>query len=101
MPNLLQLAVLAREFDDVVQFTQPPQLVQRAMFGLLSPLAWLLGYRGSYSEYLARGPSGSVSVEPMDVVGALERAVQLCPPNHVPHSSICSEQDRLSAARRA
>jgi quercetin dioxygenase-like cupin family protein len=71
MPNLLQLAVFAREFDDVIQFTHPPRVVQRLLFGLLAPLAWLLGYRGSYPEYLARGPSGSVPVEPMDVAAAL------------------------------
>src|SRR5262245_45089292 len=71
MPNLLQLAVFAREFDDVVRFTRPPRLVQRLLFGLLAPLARMLGYRGSYPEYLARGPSGSVPVEPMDVAAAL------------------------------
>ena len=71
MPNLLQLAVLAREFDDVIRFTRPPRVVQRLLFGLLAPLARLLGYRGSYPEYLARGPSDSVAVEPMDVAAAL------------------------------
>jgi hypothetical protein len=71
VPNLLQLAVIAREFDDVIRFTRPPRLVQRALFGLLAPLAWLLGYRGSYSEYLTRGPSASVTVEPMDIATAL------------------------------
>jgi quercetin dioxygenase-like cupin family protein len=71
MPNLLQLAVFAREFDDVIQFAHPPRVVQRLLFGLLAPLARLLGYRGSYPEYLARGPSDSVAVEPMDVAAAL------------------------------
>jgi hypothetical protein len=71
MPNLLQLAVFAREFDDVIQFTHPPRVVQRLLFGLLVPLARLLGYRGSYPEYLARAPSGFVPVEPMDVAAAL------------------------------
>jgi hypothetical protein len=37
MPNLLQLAVFAREFTDVMQFTRPPRIVQRILFGLLSP----------------------------------------------------------------
>ena len=46
-------------------------MVQRLLFGLLAPLARLVGYRGSYPEYLARGPSGSVPVEPMDVATAL------------------------------
>jgi hypothetical protein len=71
MPNLLQLAVFAREFDDVVQFTHPPRVVQRLLFGLLAPLARLLGYRGSYPEYLARAPSGFDAVEPLDVAAAL------------------------------
>jgi quercetin dioxygenase-like cupin family protein len=71
MPNLLQLALLAREFDDVVRFTRLPRIVQRVLFGLLAPLAWLLGYRGSYPSYVTRGPSGSVEVEPMDVAAAL------------------------------
>ncbi len=67
MPNLLQLAVFAREFDDVVQFTWPPPVVQRTLFALIAPLAKLLGYRGNYPEYLARGPSGYVPVEPLAV----------------------------------
>jgi quercetin dioxygenase-like cupin family protein len=54
MPNLLQLAVFAREFSDVVRFTWPPPVVQRILFGLIAPFAGLLGYRGSYREYLTR-----------------------------------------------
>jgi quercetin dioxygenase-like cupin family protein len=74
MPNLLQLAVFAREFDDVIQFTRPPRVVQRVLFGMLAPVARLLGYRGSYPEYLARGPTGFVEVEPLDVAEALADA---------------------------
>ena len=65
MPNLLQLAVFAREFADVMQLTRPPQIAQKMLFGLLTPLARLLGYRGSYPEYLTRGPSSTVVVEPL------------------------------------
>jgi hypothetical protein len=54
MPNFLQLVVFAREFSDVVRFTQPPRLVQRVLFGLVAPFARLLGYRGSYPKYLTR-----------------------------------------------
>ena len=78
MPNLLQLAVLAREFDDVIRFTRPPRVVQRLLFGLLAPLARLRGYRGSYPEYLARGPSGFLPVEPLD--GALGDVPTAPPP---------------------
>jgi oxalate decarboxylase len=60
--------------DDTIPeylFTRPPRMVQRLLFGLLAPLARLLGYRGSYPECLARAPSGFVAVEPLDVAAAL------------------------------
>lgn len=54
MPNILQLAMLAREFDDVIRFTTPPRFLQRAMFGILATIARELGYQGSYPEYSSR-----------------------------------------------
>jgi mannose-6-phosphate isomerase-like protein (cupin superfamily) len=57
MPNLLQLAVIANEFDDVIQFLSPPPLLQSALFPILAPIARMRGYRGSYSEYVFRSPS--------------------------------------------
>ncbi len=65
MPNPLQLAVFAGEFADVMQFTRPPRMVQKVLFGLLTLPARLFGYRGSYPEYLAREPSSTVVVEPL------------------------------------
>jgi quercetin dioxygenase-like cupin family protein len=65
VPNLLQLALFAREFDDAMRLSRPPRIVQEAIFGLLTPLARLLGYRGSYPEYLTRAPSSTVAVEPL------------------------------------
>ena len=65
MPHLLQLAAFAKEYRDVVRFTGPPRIVQALMFGVLAPLARLLGYRGSYPEYLSRGPMKIVRVEEM------------------------------------
>jgi hypothetical protein len=63
MPNLLQSALFAREFEDVLYFTKPPRAVQKVLFAILAPIARLLGYRGSYPEYLERGPSEVVEVE--------------------------------------
>jgi mannose-6-phosphate isomerase-like protein (cupin superfamily) len=51
MPNLLQLAMIGREFQDVSQFAKPPRAVQRVMFGLLGPIGRMRGYRGVYPEY--------------------------------------------------
>ena len=64
MPNLLQAAIFAREFSDVLYFTRPPLWVQRLLFGVLAGGARALGYRGSYPEYMERGPSEQVEVEP-------------------------------------
>lgn len=49
--------------EDVLYFTKPPRAVQKVLFGVLAPVARLLGYKGSYPEYLERGPSERVEVE--------------------------------------
>jgi quercetin dioxygenase-like cupin family protein len=66
MPNLLQAALFAREFEDVLCFTRPSRAMQRALFGFLAPVARLVGYRGSYPKYLERGPSETVEVKPWE-----------------------------------
>jgi mannose-6-phosphate isomerase-like protein (cupin superfamily) len=63
-PGLLQTSLFAREFEDVLRFTKPTRTVQKVLFGVLAPIARLLGYRGSYPEYLMRGPSERVEVDP-------------------------------------
>lgn len=57
MPNLLQMAMIGREFSDVVQFRSPPPMAQKVVFAALAPLAHAMGYRGTY-------PSLSRSVVP-------------------------------------
>jgi mannose-6-phosphate isomerase-like protein (cupin superfamily) len=48
MPGLLQLALTAQEFSDVVVFRKPPPRVQRLVFGALAPIARRRGYRATY-----------------------------------------------------
>jgi hypothetical protein len=50
MPHPLQLALTAREFDDVIVFRKPPLAVQRVLFGALAPIARRRGYRATYPE---------------------------------------------------
>jgi quercetin dioxygenase-like cupin family protein len=50
MPHLLQLALTAREFSDIVEFRSPPPTVQRALFGALAPIARWRGYRATYPQ---------------------------------------------------
>jgi quercetin dioxygenase-like cupin family protein len=52
MPHILQAAVIAQEFGDVVQFVRPPRFIQRALFGVLAPIGRALGYRPYYERYL-------------------------------------------------
>jgi quercetin dioxygenase-like cupin family protein len=51
LPNLLQLAVIGREYWEDNHVTSPPPLVQKAVFGVLAPIGRLLGYRAHYPEY--------------------------------------------------
>ena len=55
MPGPLQLALTAREFSDVIVFRKPPAAVQRAVFGVLAPIARWRGYRATYPQ-LSRTP---------------------------------------------
>lgn len=59
MPRPLQLVAIADEFSDVILFKRPPPPVQRALFGLLAPLARTRGYRGIYPRYADAGSMGS------------------------------------------
>jgi hypothetical protein len=50
MPYPLQLALCAREFNDVIVFRSPPLAVQRVIFGGLAPIARWRGYRATYPQ---------------------------------------------------
>src|SRR5215472_4521457 len=50
MPYLLQLALSAREFSDVIVFRSPPLAVQHVIFGGLAAVARLRGYRATYPQ---------------------------------------------------
>jgi mannose-6-phosphate isomerase-like protein (cupin superfamily) len=50
MPDLLQLALTAQEFSDVIVFRKPPPRLQRIVFGALAPIARRRGYRSTYAS---------------------------------------------------
>jgi quercetin dioxygenase-like cupin family protein len=52
MPGVLQVAVMMNHFDNVYRITRPPRVIQKIVFYSLMPLAWLLGYRAMYAEYI-------------------------------------------------
>jgi mannose-6-phosphate isomerase-like protein (cupin superfamily) len=48
-PSLLQVAVAADRWDSYL--AGPPIVVQRLLFAILRPIAWLRGYRASYARF--------------------------------------------------
>ena len=64
MPNPPQAALFAREFSGTCCTSPSPRAVQKVLFAVLAPTARLLGYKGSYPEYLKREPSEMLEVEP-------------------------------------
>lgn len=59
VPNILQLAVILREYGDEFRASSPPFVVQRILFALLAPIGRLLGYRAKYERYSGKtGTSG-------------------------------------------
>jgi quercetin dioxygenase-like cupin family protein len=68
-PGILQIALLAREFDDVIRYDKGPRVVQQVLFFLLTPIAKAKGLRGSYPEYLARPASEMLPLDKLDRSG--------------------------------
>jgi quercetin dioxygenase-like cupin family protein len=52
MPGILQIAVTANHFAHVFRLSKPPFAVQKIVFGLLGPIAYLFGYRAIYKRYI-------------------------------------------------
>ncbi|AYA36821.1 cupin domain-containing protein [Hymenobacter oligotrophus] len=49
VPGVLQSSLLAGEFEGEFRLAEPPRWVQNILFGLLRPIALLLGLRAVYS----------------------------------------------------
>lgn len=68
-PSILQTALMAREFDDVIRYDKGPRWMQQILFLLLTPISKLKGLRGSYPEYLARLASEVIPLNELDRTG--------------------------------
>ena len=69
MPSPLQLALLAREFEDVISFTSPPRAVQRPLFAVLGSLGRMRGLQGVYPKYLHPHGTTTPDAEAVRVAG--------------------------------
>jgi quercetin dioxygenase-like cupin family protein len=70
-PHLLQAAVIAQEFCDVIVFTSPPPFVQRIALPLLSRVGGLRGYQAIYPQYSR--PHGRREPDPEALAAFAER----------------------------
>ncbi len=77
LPNPLQLAVLVNEHWNEGYLTQPPLLVQMAMFGVLAPVGRLLRYKAHYPKYSGWEPSSDEEAGPPSTTKVMARAAAM------------------------
>ena len=51
VPNLLQIAVLFREYNREFRLLKPPYFIQRILFSILAPIGRVAGYKTRYAEF--------------------------------------------------
>lgn len=51
MPGILQVSLMANKYAREFRLSGPPFFLQKIVFILLSPLAYLAGYRADYKKY--------------------------------------------------
>jgi hypothetical protein len=52
MPDILQVALLVTKYRRVFRLSNPPYIVQRIVFFVLTPFAWMAGKKASYPKYI-------------------------------------------------
>lgn len=51
-PNMLQAALMMNTYSRVFRLAKPHYIVQKIVFAILAPIAFLSGYKATYKEYL-------------------------------------------------
>ncbi len=52
LPNILQVALMANKYANVFRLAKPAFTFQKMLFIILTPFAYLLGYKPTYKKYL-------------------------------------------------
>ena len=73
LPGLLQLAVTANTYRDVMVITSPPPWVQRPLFLMLASIGHTTGLKPAYPEYLTSDEVVEPSPEALALVGEDDR----------------------------
>lgn len=51
-PPMLQIALMASKFSNVLRLVKPPYAIQKIVFTMLTPFAYMVGYKPTYKQYL-------------------------------------------------
>lgn len=52
MPGILQVALMSNKYASVFRLAKPPYIMLKVLFIILTPFAYLFGYRPTYKKYL-------------------------------------------------
>lgn len=52
VPGIFQISLTANKFSPVFRLARPSFFIQKIIFFILSPIAWLLGLRAVYKKYI-------------------------------------------------
>jgi quercetin dioxygenase-like cupin family protein len=52
MPGILQIAFIDNKFSNVYRLARPSFFIQKILFAVLTPLAYLAGYKPYYKKYI-------------------------------------------------
>ena len=52
MPNILQVALMVNRYSKVFRLAKPSFAIQKIVFFILTPFAYLMGYKPSYKKYI-------------------------------------------------
>ncbi len=52
MPNILQVALMANKYTNEFRLVKPPFIIQKVLFFILTPFAYLFGYKPIYKKYI-------------------------------------------------
>lgn len=70
MPHPLQLALSAKDYSDTMIVAKPPPWVQKALFGVLAPIARARGLKPTYEEYLTSDVVAEPDPAALALIGA-------------------------------
>jgi len=52
-PKFLQIVLIANKYANVFRLSKPAYIIQRIIFSMLTPFAYIAGYKPAYQQYFS------------------------------------------------